>query len=74
MRVLVLKPFLYAADHIRSVMLEEGTEHDVADDCAPGLIAEGFVELAAAADAEAAPDEDAAEPKRKRRAAPAADA
>ena len=43
MKVLVLKPFPYAADHLHNVMLEAGTVHDVADDCVPGLKAEGYV-------------------------------
>lgn len=41
MKLTILKPFLYAADHINVVMVEPG-EAEIADDVAPGLIAEGY--------------------------------
>lgn len=41
MKLAILKPFPYAADHINAVMVEPG-EAEIADDVAPGLIAEGY--------------------------------
>jgi len=64
MRVRVIRSFPYAADHIHVEMLEAGAEVDVADDCAPGLLAEGFVELPKA---DAPSTSDAPEPARRRR-------
>lgn len=56
----VLKPFLYAEDHIRAEQLAVGDERDFPSDILPGLVAEGLVEAPAAAapdHAEAAPAE-----------------
>ena len=40
----VKRAFPYAADHISVVILEAGSEHPIAADCVPGLVAEGYVE------------------------------
>ncbi|WP_111355249.1 hypothetical protein [Rhodoplanes elegans] len=41
MKLTILKPFPYAADHINAVMVEPG-EAEIADDVATGLIVEGY--------------------------------
>lgn len=42
MKLTILKPFAYAADHINVVMVQPG-EAEIADDLVPGLVAEGYV-------------------------------
>ncbi len=48
MRCTVLKPFPYAADGIHVENLAEGVTCEIAEELAPGLIAEGFVARVAA--------------------------
>lgn len=43
MKVLVLKPFPYAADGINPTQLEEGDEPEVRDELVAGLEQEGFI-------------------------------
>lgn len=42
MKVTVLRPLPYAADHIRAVTLAPG-EAEIADELVPGLVAEGYL-------------------------------
>jgi hypothetical protein len=45
MKVIVTKPFPYAADGINAVPLAVGDEPDIHDNLVPGLVREGFVRL-----------------------------
>ena len=65
----ILKPFLYAEDHIHAEQLVVGDERDFPAHILPGLVAEGFVELPASMAPE--PAEPAAEPPAGSDAAPA---
>lgn len=48
MLVSILKSFPYSADGISNVTLNEGDEHDIADDLVDGLRASGCVALVTA--------------------------
>ena len=43
MRAKVLKPFLYAHDGLSTVELSAGSQVDIKDDVAPGLVAERYI-------------------------------
>ena len=69
----VLKPFLYAEDHINAAQLAVGDERHFPGDILPGLVAEGFVDdpaKAAAKPAGAAPADPAGETPAEAGAAP----